>query len=88
MATATKTYIVEDAEKRSDPKTASTPFPGTLEGLLRSARPGTALPPGRRRLWLSSGRQRTVIRRFEGRNEVWTASRAEIRPQRRNGPQG
>ena len=34
MATAAKTYLVEDAEKSSDPRTAHTPFPGTLAGLL------------------------------------------------------
>jgi hypothetical protein len=34
MATAAKTYVVQDAEKSSNPKAARTPFPGTLAGLL------------------------------------------------------
>jgi len=90
MATAAKTYLVEDAEKSSDPRTAHTPFPGTLAGLL------DALGAARYRsaagtpkvVVIVEGRQRTVIRRFEGGHEVWSASRAEIRHERGDGPQG
>jgi hypothetical protein len=90
MATAAKTDVVEDAEKRSDPKTARTPFPGTLAGLL------DALAAARYRsaagtpkvVVIIEGRHRTVIRRFEGGTEVWSASRAEIRHERGDGSQG
>ena len=90
MATAAKAYLVEDAEERSDPQTAHTPFPGTLAGLL------DALGAARYRSAAGSpkvvvvveGRQRTVIRSFEGGTEVWSASRAQIRHERAEGPQG
>jgi hypothetical protein len=56
MATAAKTYIVEDAEEHSDPKAAHTPFPGTPAGLLGALAPhGTALLPGRQRCGHSRG---------------------------------
>jgi hypothetical protein len=35
MATATKTYAVEDPEESSDPKAVHTPFPGTLSSNWR-----------------------------------------------------
>ena len=90
MATAAKTYVIEDAEKSSDPKTAGTPFPGTLAGLL------DALGAARYRsavgtlkvVVIVEGQQRTIIRRFEGGNEVWSASRAVVRHEREDGPRG
>ena len=90
MATAAKTYVVEDAEKRSDPRTARSPFPGTLAGLL------DALGAARYRsaagtpkvVVIVEGRQRKVISRFEGGSEVWSASPAEIGHERGDGPQG
>jgi hypothetical protein len=77
-----------DAEKSSSSKASHTPFPGTLAGLLdalaaaryRSAA-GTA-----KVVVIVEGRRRTIIRRFEGGNEAWSASRAEIRHERGNGP--
>ena len=81
MATAAKTYVVEDADKSSDPKTARTPFPGTLAGwldALGAARYRSAAGTSKV-VVIVEGRQRTVIRRFEGGHEVWSASRAEIR---------
>jgi hypothetical protein len=90
MTTAAKTYVVEDADESSDPKAVHTPFPGTLPGLL------DALDAARYRsaagtpkvVVIVEGKQRTIIRRFEGGNQVWSASRAEIRHERRNGEQG
>jgi hypothetical protein len=81
MARAAKTYVVEDAEDSSNPKAVRTPFPGTLAGLL------DALDAARYRsasgtpkiLVIVEGKRRQVIRRFEGGNEVWSASRADIR---------
>jgi hypothetical protein len=72
----------------SDPAGTGTPFPGTLSGLL------DALDAARYRsaAWapkavvIAEGSLRTIIRRFEGGNEVWPASRAEIRSGRGNGP--
>ena len=89
MATATKTYVVEDAEASSDPTAVHTPFPGTLAGLL------DALDAARYRsaagapkvVVIVEGKQRQTIRRFEGGNEVWSASRAEISHGRGNGRQ-
>ena len=89
MATATKSYVVEDAENSSDPKAARTPFPGTLAGLLE------ALDAARYRsaagtpkiVVVVEGKQRQIIRRFEGGDEVWSASRAEIRHERGSGQQ-
>lgn len=80
MARAGKSYIVEDAERGTDPAGVSTPFPGTLAGLL------DALDAGRYRSAAGSpkvvviveGKERKVIRRYEDGNEVWSASRAEI----------
>ena len=81
MATAVKTYVVDDAEKNSNAKAARTPFPVTLAGLL------DALDAARYRsaagtpkvVVIVEGKQRKIIRRFEGGNQVWSASRAEIR---------
>jgi hypothetical protein len=89
MATATKTYVVEDAEESSDPKAVHTPFPGTLAGLL------DALDAARYRsaagtpkvVVIVAGKQRQIIRRFEGGDEVWSASRAEISHEPGNGRQ-
>jgi len=89
MGTAAKSYVVEDAEEGSNAKAARTPFPGTLAGLL------DALAAARYRsaagtpkvVIIVEGRQRKVIRRFEGGSEVWSASRAEIRHERGNEPQ-
>ncbi len=90
MATAGKTYSVEDAGKSPDPEGERTSFPGTLAGLLealdaaryRSAA-GTA-----KAVVIVEGDQRKTIRRFAGGNEVWSASRTEIRGDRGNGPPG
>lgn len=90
MARAAKTYVVEDAEESSDPKAVHTPFPGTLAGLL------DALDAARYRsaagtpkvVVIVEGKQRKIIRRFESGNEVWSASRAEVRPERGNEPRG
>ena len=90
MAAAAKAYLVEDAEQRSDPKTARTPFPGTLAGLLEALgaaryRSAAGTP---KVVVIVEGGQRQVIRRFEGGAEVWSASRAEIRHQSGNRPPG
>jgi hypothetical protein len=89
MATAAKTYVVEDAEQHLDPMTACTPFPGTLAGLLdalAAARYHSAAGTPKV-VVIIEGRRRTVIRRFEGGTEVWSASRAEVRHERADGPQ-
>lgn len=78
MATDAKAYVVEDAGKSPSPKTACTPYPGTLAGLL------DALGAARYRsaagtmkvVVIVGGKQRTIIRGLEGGNEVWSASRA------------
>jgi hypothetical protein len=80
MATAGKTYIVEDADADARSKIPPGVFPGTLQGLL------DALDAGRYRsaagtpkaVVIVRGGQRQPIRRFEGGQEVWSASRAEI----------
>lgn len=72
MSATGKTYVVQDAEMTSSPKTADTPFPGTLAGLL------DALDAARLRsaagtpkiVVIVEGKRRTIIRRFEGGNEV------------------
>ena len=84
MASAAKTYVVEDADKGAESGGASAVFPGTLQGLL------DALDAGRFRSAAGSpkavvivqGGQRQVIRRFENGTEAWSASRAEISSQR------
>jgi hypothetical protein len=89
MATAAKTYVVEDAEQSSNPKAAHTPFPGTLAGLvdaLDAARYRSAAGTPKV-VVIVEGKQRKIIRRFEGGNEVWSASRAEIRRERGSEPQ-
>ena len=90
MAASAKTYVVEDADKSSDPKTASTAFPGTLAGLLEALgaaryRSAAGTP---KVVVIVEGKQRTIIRRFEGGSEVWSASRAEIRREHGSGPPG
>ena len=90
MATAAKIYVVEDAEKSSSPKAARTPFPGTLAGLLDALagvryRSAAGTP---KVVVIVVGKQRKIIRRFEGGAEAWSASRSEIRHERGNGPQG
>ena len=90
MATAAKTYIVEDAGKSSDPRAVRGPYPGTLAGLpdaLDGARYRSAAGTAKV-VVIAEGRQRKVIRRFEGGSQVRSASRAEIRHERGNGPQG
>jgi hypothetical protein len=90
MTAAAKTYVVEDADESSDSKGVHTPFPGTLAGLL------DALDAARYRsaagtpkvVVIVEGKQRKVIRRFEGGAQAWSASRAEIRLERGEGPQG
>jgi hypothetical protein len=90
MATAAKTYGVEDADKDSEPKSTPGTFPGTLRGLL------DALDAARYRsaagtpkvLVIVEGSRRQVIRRFEGGREAWSASTAEIRGARGDGQQG
>jgi len=85
MATAAKTYVVEDAEK--SPKGVSTPFPGTLRGLLDALdaaqyRSAAGTP---KVVVIAEGKQRQVIRRFEHGQEVWSASRTEIVHEDRGG---
>jgi hypothetical protein len=89
MATAAKTYVVEDAEKSPSPQAVHTPLPGTLAGLL------DALDAARYRsaagtpkvVVMVEGKQRKIIRGFEGGNEAWSASRAEICHESGNRPQ-
>jgi len=90
MVTAARTYVVEDAENSSDPEAVHTPFPGTLAGLLDALdaaryRSAAGTP---KNVVIVKGKQRQVIRRFEGGNEVWSASRAEIRHEQGNGRPG
>jgi hypothetical protein len=88
VATASKSYFVEDAEKQASPKGARTPFPYTLQGLL------DALDAARYRsaagtpkvVVIIEGKRRQIIRRFEGGSEAWSASRAEIRSERGKEP--
>lgn len=86
MATAAKTYIVENADASSDPKTARTPFPGTLTGLIEAldaARYRSAAGTPKAVVIVEGKRQ--VIRRYEHGLQVWSASRAEIRHERGSG---
>jgi hypothetical protein len=84
MANAAKTYVVEDADEGAGSGIAPGVFPGTLQGLLdaldaaryRSAAAGTGIV-----LAIFDGEQQTVIRKFEGGTETWSASTAEIRRQ-------
>lgn len=90
MVTAAKTYIVEDAEQSPDPRAVHTPFPGTLAGLvdaLDAARYRSAAGTPKV-VVIVDGNQRTIIRWFEDGNEVWSASRAQIRNQRGSRSQG
>ena len=91
MASAVKTYVVEDADESAKSGIPSGEFPGTLAGLVdaldaarfRSAAAGTPIA-----LAIVEGNQRTIIRRFEGGKEAWSASRVEIVRERVNGDQG
>ena len=81
MATAGKTYIVEDAEQGAGTEGLGTPFPGTLQGLLDALdaaryRSAAGMP---KVVVIVERKRRQVIRRYEGGQEVWSASRAEIR---------
>jgi hypothetical protein len=81
MATVEKTYLVQDADKKSHAKGTDTVFPGTLNGLLdalEAARYRSAAGSPKA-LIIVQGKQRQTIRRFEGGREVWSASSAEIR---------
>lgn len=88
VARAAKTYLVEDADAAMEPAGTRAVFPGTLQGLL------DALDAARYRSAAGSpkavviveGGQRKIIRRFENGTEAWSASRAEIRLGRANGP--
>jgi hypothetical protein len=81
MATARKSYVVEDADKEAGSGTPPGVFPGTLRGLLDALdaachRSAAGTPKA---LIIVEGGRRQVIRRFEHGREVWSASRAEIR---------
>lgn len=87
MATAGKTYVVEDADPGAKSKIPPAVFPGTLQGLLDALdaaryRSAAGTPKA---VSIVQGRQRQPIRRFEGGNEVWSASRTEIRHERGDG---
>lgn len=90
MATASKTYVVEDADAKAKSEIPAAVFRGTLQGLL------DALDAARYRsaagtpkvLVIVEGKRRQVIRRFEGGREVWSASSAEIRSERETGTGG
>lgn len=80
MATAAKSYVVEDADAGAKWKIPPAVFPGTLQGLLDALdaaryRSAAGTPKA---VIIVQGRQRQPIRRFEGGREVWSASRAEI----------
>jgi len=80
MATAEKTYVVEDTDRHAKSGTPSAIFPGTLQGLLEAlgaARYHSAAGTPKAVI-IVEGKQRQVIRRFENGQEVWSASRAEI----------
>ena len=90
MATAGKTYVVEDTDKSSNRKGARTPFPGTLRGLLDAldAALYRSAAGSQKVVVIVEWKQRKIIRRFEGGNEVWSLSRAEIRHEPGDGPPG
>jgi hypothetical protein len=80
MATAKKTYVVQDADASSRPKAPRAEFPGTLAGLINALdaarfRSAAGSPKA---LFIVQGKRRQLIRRFEDGREVWSASRAEI----------
>jgi hypothetical protein len=84
MATASKTYVVEDADKDARSKIPPGVFPGTLQGLLDALdavryRSAAGSP---KVLVIVEGKKRHVIRRFEDGLEVRPASKAEVRRER------
>lgn len=89
MASAAKTYVVEDADESAESGIPAGEFPGTLAGLIdaldaaryRSAAAGTPMA-----LVIVEGDERQVIRRFHGGHETWSASTAEIHGERGNMP--
>jgi hypothetical protein len=81
MATAGKTYVVEDADKNAGSDIPPGIFPGTLQGLLDALdaaryRSAAGTPKA---LIIVEGKQRQIIRRYEHGVEAWPASQAEIR---------
>ncbi len=81
MATASKTYVVEDADGNAKSKIPPGVFPGTLAGLIDALdaagyRSAAGTP---KVLIIVEGSRRQVIRRFENGIEAWSASSAEIR---------
>jgi len=80
MATHGKSYIVEDVPGQEQQTTPGV-FPGTLQGLLDALDAGTyrSAAGSPKMVVIAEGKHRQVIRRFEGGQEVWSASRAEIR---------
>ncbi len=90
MASAAKTYVVEDADEGAKSGIPPGVFPGTLAGLVDALdaarfRSAAGMP---KVLAVVEGKQRTIIRRFEGGKEAWSASRVEIVRERGNGGQG
>jgi hypothetical protein len=80
MATYAKTYLVEDAERGSEPESTPTVFPGTLQGLLDALdaaryRSAAGAPKA---IVIVEGERRQTIRRFDNGVEAWSASSAEI----------
>ncbi len=83
MATAGKTYVVEDADEDAPPTIPPGVFPGTLTGLvdaLDAARYRSAAGTPKV-LLIDEGGRRQVIRRYDSGRETWSASSAEIRHQ-------
>lgn len=91
MASASKTYVVEDADESAKSGIAPGVFPGTLAGLvdaLDAARYRSASSTGTPKvLAIVEGNLRTIIRRFEGGQETWSASRVEILRERGDEPE-
>jgi hypothetical protein len=66
-ATAAKTYVVEDAEKGSNPRAARHALPWYAVGLAGRARRRAALAAGTSKVVvIVAGKQRQIIGRFEG----------------------
>ena len=80
MAMHGKSYIVEDVPGQDQQSTPGV-FPGTLQGLLDALDAGSyrSAAGSPKIVVIAEGQHRQVIRRFEGGQEVWSASRAEIR---------
>ena len=92
MASAAKTYVVEDADEDADESARSGipsgVFPGTLQGLLEAldaARYHSAAGTPKV-LVIAEGETRQAIRCFEGGKETWSASTAEIHGEHGNRP--